>query len=177
MQHLVYELPRIPLPRLSEKGYEQPSKRGFRRCGDAKMGLKVPFRWSTRQHRRLFRPFSDSLSRLDFSHFQKGRVGYARHPSAQREAIEVPTLPEQMIRALAPFAPLFSKRLWQHVLVLVAGAILAPGCRTVSSTLRAMGLDQEKRFHPYHRVLSRASWSALEASRVLLRLVVETFVP
>ena len=87
------------------------------------------------------------------------------------------TLPEQMIRALAPFAPLFSKRLWRHVQVLVAGAILAPGCRTVSSALRAMGLDQEKRFHRYHRALSRASWSSLKASRVLLRLLVETFVP
>src|SRR5215218_8671701 len=49
------------LERLSEKGCEQPSKRGFRWCGDAKMGLKVPFRWSIRQHRRLFRPFSDGL--------------------------------------------------------------------------------------------------------------------
>ena len=87
------------------------------------------------------------------------------------------TLPEQMIRALAPFAPLFSKRVWQQVRVLITGAILAPGCRTVSSALRAMGLDQQKRFHRYHRVLSRASWSSLEASRVLLRLLVETFVP
>src|SRR5215210_5386427 len=82
-----------------------------------------------------------------------------------------------MIRALAPFAPLFSKRLWRHAQVLVAGAILAPGATTVSSALRAMGLDQQKRFHRYHRVLSRASWSSLEASRVLLRLLVETFVP
>ena len=40
-----------------------------------------------------------------------------------------------------------------------------------------MGLDQEKRFHRYHRALSRASWSSPEASRVLLRLLVETFVP
>jgi hypothetical protein len=40
-----------------------------------------------------------------------------------------------------------------------------------------MGLDQQKRFHRYHRVLSRANWSNLEASRVLLRLLVETFVP
>ena len=87
------------------------------------------------------------------------------------------TLPEQMIRALAPFAPLFSKRVWQHVQVLVAGAILAPGSRTVSSALRAMGLDQEKRFHRYHRVLSRARWSSLKASRVLLGLLVEMFVP
>ena len=30
------------------------------------------------------------------------------------------------------------------------GAILAPGQRTVSSALRAMGLDQHKRFHRYH---------------------------
>jgi hypothetical protein len=89
----------------------------------------------------------------------------------------VRTLPEEMIRALAPFVPLFSKRLWRHVQVLVTGAILATGCRTVSSALRAMGLDQEKRFHRYHRVLSRARWSSREASRVLLRLLVETFVP
>ena len=82
-----------------------------------------------------------------------------------------------MIRALAPFAPLFSKSVWQHVQVLVAGAILAPGRRTVSSALRAMGLDQEKQFHRYHRVLSRASWSSREVSRILLGLLVEAFVP
>jgi DDE superfamily endonuclease len=82
-----------------------------------------------------------------------------------------------MIRALAPFAPLFSKSVFQHVQVLVTGAILAPGHRTVSSALRAMGLDQHKRFHRYHRVLSRASWSSREVSRILLGLLVETFVP
>jgi hypothetical protein len=87
------------------------------------------------------------------------------------------TLPTTMIRLLEPFAPLFSKSVFQHVQVLVAGAILAPGRRTVSSALRAMGLDQHKRFHRYHRVLSRASWSTLEASRILLGLLVEAFVP
>ena len=61
--------------------------------------------------------------------------------------------------------------------MLLIGAILAPGARTVSAALRAMGLDQQKRFHRYHRVLSRASWSSLEAGRVLLGLVVEAFVP
>jgi hypothetical protein len=86
------------------------------------------------------------------------------------------TLPATMIQVLAPFAPLFSKSVFQHVQVLVAGAILAPGGRTVSSALRAMGLDQHKRFHRYHRVLSRARWSSLEASRVLLGLLVEAFV-
>ena len=87
------------------------------------------------------------------------------------------TLPAEMIRVLTPFAPLFSKSVWQHVQVLVAGAILAPGKRTVASALRAMGLDNERRFCRYHRVLSRASWSSREASRVLLGLLVQTFVP
>jgi hypothetical protein len=89
----------------------------------------------------------------------------------------VHTLPTMMIRVLAPFAPLFSKRVWEHAQVLLAGAILAPGKRTVSSALHAMGLSQEKRFHRYHRVLSRASWSSREVGRVLLGLLVEMFMP
>src|SRR5215212_9351675 len=87
------------------------------------------------------------------------------------------TLPPEMVQALAPFAPLFSKRVWQHAQLLLVGAILAPGKRTVASALRAMGLDREKRFHRYHRVLSRAGWSSRKASRVLLGLLVEAFVP
>jgi DDE superfamily endonuclease len=82
-----------------------------------------------------------------------------------------------MIRVLAPFAPLFSERVFRHVQVLLAGTILAPGKRTVSSALRAMGLGQQKCFHRYHRVLSHASWSSVKASRILLRSLVEVFVP
>ncbi len=87
------------------------------------------------------------------------------------------TLPATMIRVLAPFTPLFSERVFRHVQVLLAGAILAPGRRTVSSALRAMGLDQHERFHRYHRVLSRAGWSSREVGRVLLGSLVEAFVP
>src|SRR3712207_1294714 len=86
------------------------------------------------------------------------------------------TLPPKMVQALAPFAPLFCERVFRHARVLLIGAILAPGARTVSSALRAMGLDREKRFHRYHRVLSRARWSGLEASRILLGLLLEAFV-
>ncbi len=86
------------------------------------------------------------------------------------------TLPATMLQLLASFAPLFSARVFEHVGVLLAGAILAPGKRTVASALRAMGLDQERNFCRYHRVLSRAVWSGREASRVLLRLLVEAFV-
>ena len=65
-------------------------------------------------------------------------------------------LPPMMVQVLAPFAPLFSKRVFRHAQVLLIGAILAPGARTISSALRAMGLDQERRFHRYHRVLREA---------------------
>jgi hypothetical protein len=88
----------------------------------------------------------------------------------------VRALPPKMVQVLAPFAPLFSKRIWQNAQLLLVGAILAPGRRTVSSALRAMGLDQYKQFHRYHRVLSRASWSSVEASRILLGLLLEAFV-
>ena len=87
------------------------------------------------------------------------------------------TLPPMMVQALAPFAPLFSKRVWRNAQILLMGTILAPGSRTVGSALRAMGLDHEKRFHRYHRVLSHARWSSLKASRVLLGLLVEMLVP
>ena len=87
------------------------------------------------------------------------------------------TLPTKMIQILAPFAPLFSERVWVHVQVLLAGTILAPGKRTVASALRAVGLEDERRFCRYHRVLSRARWSSKEVSRILLGLLVEAFVP
>jgi hypothetical protein len=120
--------------------------------------------------------YSPCCLELDFSHFGAKGVGYARHQSPLKEVIEVHTLPPKMVLVLAPFAPLFSKRVWQHAQLLLMGAILAPGRRTVSSALRAMGLDQHKRFHPYHRLLSRARWSSLEASRILLGLLIGTFV-
>ena len=82
-----------------------------------------------------------------------------------------------MIQVLAPFAPLFSERVFQHVRLLLAGTMLAPGKRTVASALRAVGLQEEKRFCRYHRVLSRALWSSREVGRVLLELLVETFAP
>ncbi len=87
------------------------------------------------------------------------------------------TLPPAMILLLRPFVPLFSKRVWLHVQVLLAGALLAPAQRTVTAALRVMGLGQTPHFQRYHRVLNRASWSPLAVSRVLLRLLVAAFVP
>lgn len=87
------------------------------------------------------------------------------------------TLPVELTPLIIEFQPLFSKPVWQHAKVLLAGAILAIGKRTVTSCLRVCGLAHEKGFQNYHRVLNRARWSALSASRLLLRLLVAAFAP
>lgn len=56
---------------------------------------------------------------------------------------------------------------------MVVGAILAPGKRTVSSLLRVMGLSAISNFARYHHVLSRAVWSPLRGSQILLGLLVK----
>lgn len=89
----------------------------------------------------------------------------------------MPTESLTLAAVLTQFAPLFSRRVWAHAQLLLIGAILAPGIRTVTAILRVMGLAHTRRFQRYHRVLSRARWSSRAASRVLLRLLVDTFVP
>ena len=85
-------------------------------------------------------------------------------------------LPPAIIHVLRHFEPLFSERVWEWAKILLIGAILAPGKRTVTSALRVMGLSQEKQFQNFHRVLNRATWSSRAASCVLLRLLVAAFV-
>ena len=77
-----------------------------------------------------------------------------------------------IVPVLLHFAPVFSDRVWKHAMVLVVGAILSPEKRTVTAALRVMGLSEEKQFGKYHRVLSRAVWSSLALSRILLGLLV-----
>jgi len=86
-------------------------------------------------------------------------------------------LPPWVAALLAPFAPLFSRRVWGHAQVLLAGAPLSPAQRTVAAALRATGLAQDAQFHRYHRVLSHARWSGLAAGRTLLALLVAAFAP
>jgi hypothetical protein len=87
------------------------------------------------------------------------------------------TLPAELLPLIVEFTPLFSKIVWEHAKVLLAGAILARGKRTVTVCLRVMGKSQEVHFQNYHRVLNRARWSALATSQILLRLLVSTFAP
>jgi hypothetical protein len=84
-------------------------------------------------------------------------------------------LPDSYFTLISHFRSHFSNRIWKLALVLLVGAILAPNKRTVSACLRIVGLQREKRFLKYHRVLSRAVWSSLALSRTLLLLLVSTF--
>jgi DDE superfamily endonuclease len=77
---------------------------------------------------------------------------------------------------LTPFAVAFTTPTFRHALVLVSGTILASGRRTVAAALHAVGLGEERRFTTYHRVLNRGVWSALVLSRLLLDLLVRTFL-
>jgi len=86
-------------------------------------------------------------------------------------------LSDTIMAYLLPFAPLFTRPTWRHVPLLVVGAILAPGWRMVSSILRVRGHRDDAAFSTYHRVLNRAVWSSLGASRILLGLLIATFAP
>ena len=80
------------------------------------------------------------------------------------------SLPIAFRSAIGVFAPVFSRPVWQHVTVLLTGAVLAPGKRTVTAILRIRGRRAASDFQTDHRVLHRAVWSSLTASRLLLRL-------
>ena len=75
------------------------------------------------------------------------------------------------------FRPCFTAPVWNRVLVLVAGAVLAPGKRTVTQALRLMGLADEPRFRRYHEVLSRARWDARAVARRLLLYMIDRLLP
>ena len=87
-------------------------------------------------------------------------------------------LPARFATLVLAFAAVSSQqRTWRRAELLLIGAILAPGKRTVTSLLRIVGLSREPRFTSYHRVLNRAAWDARAAARLLLGLLVAAFVP
>ena len=86
-------------------------------------------------------------------------------------------VPEALVCWLAVFRPSFTAPVWSHVLVLVAGAILAPGKRTVTQALRVMGLADRPGFGRYHEVLNRARWNSRDLARRLLRHLLAVLWP
>ena len=89
----------------------------------------------------------------------------------------MPSRPASMVVLWQPFAALFAARTWRKAQVWLVGAMLAPGQRTVSSALQVLGLQEQRDFARYHHVLSRAVWSPLAVSRVLLSLLLRHLAP
>ena len=83
------------------------------------------------------------------------------------------TLPDAIVSLLIPFATLFTSPTWRKAQVLLVGAILTPGQRTVVAALRVMGLSDDQNYARYHEVLNRAVWSSREVARVLLALLLQ----
>jgi hypothetical protein len=88
-----------------------------------------------------------------------------------------PLVPPVLAAWLSVFRPCFTAPAWNRVLILVAGAVLAPGKRTVTQALRVMGLAEAPDFRRYHEVLSRARWNARDMARRLLLHLVDRLVP
>jgi DDE superfamily endonuclease len=82
-----------------------------------------------------------------------------------------------LLQWFAPFASAFTAPTLRGVLVLIAGAILAPGRRTVTSALSILGLREIATFTTFHRVLNRNRWAPRDLARRLLHQLVDTFVP
>jgi hypothetical protein len=78
---------------------------------------------------------------------------------------------------MRPFRDQFTAAVWRHGLVLVCGALLAPGRRTVAAALRVMGLGEAAGFAVYHRVLSQGHWCSRALAHRLLLLLVAAFAP
>jgi hypothetical protein len=86
-------------------------------------------------------------------------------------------VPTRFAQVILCFAGLFCQRTWQYAQLLLMGAVLVPGARTVARVLRVLGLAGEAHFVNFHRVLSRAVWSPRVAARMLLGMLVRAFVP
>ena len=83
------------------------------------------------------------------------------------------TLPDAIVAVLVPFATLFTNPTWQKAQLLLVGAILTPGQRTVAAALRVMGRSNQDDYARYHEVLNRAVWSPREGARILLMLLLQ----
>jgi hypothetical protein len=99
-----------------------------------------------------------------------------RFPDPSPSSAAAAIVPPVLVSLMAAFRDFFTAPVWDHVLVLVTGAILTPGKRTVSAVLRIMGLSEAADFALYHHVLSQAHWDGRAIARKLLSLILERFL-
>jgi hypothetical protein len=100
-----------------------------------------------------------------------------RSPDPSPSPATAAIVPPAIVSLMAAFRDFFTAPVWDHVLVLVTGAVLTAGKRTVSAVLRIMGLADAADFALYHHVLSQARWDSRIIARKLLSLILERLLP
>ena len=95
----------------------------------------------------------------------------------QNKAVVGDPVPQILRQWLQAWRACFTAPSWEHVLVLVMGALLAPGKRTVTSCLRMTGRAEAANFATFHQIFNRARWSSRAVAKRLLGIVVERLVP
>src|SRR4051794_9640062 len=106
------------------------------------------------------------------------RKGWSPGATTQAEVCAMPTsVPEVLAVWMQPFGCFFTSAVWRHVLVLVAGVVLAPGRRTVTASLRVMGLDQEAGVAGYPPGLRLGRWASPALAPPPLPLPVSSLRP
>jgi hypothetical protein len=128
-------------------------------------------RWSVRDAADALTPLAVRVQLASTNAMSTHRT----HPGAAASHSDL--TPPILAGWLSAFRDCFTAPVWAHVLVLVAGAVLAPGKRTVSQALRVMGLAERPGFARYHDVLSRARWNGRAVARTLLAQVLDAFLP
>ncbi len=82
------------------------------------------------------------------------------------------TLPPVILAHLQPFRSIFlTNKTYFKAILLLTGALMCRGARTICSILRVLGLKGETAFSKYHQVLNRAKWEVLEGSKILLKQI------
>ena len=87
------------------------------------------------------------------------------------------SVPNILRQWLQPWRSCFTAPSWEHVLVLVMGALLVPGKRTISACLRMTGRIDARNFASYHQILNRVRWKEQCAAQPLLGAVIDKLVP
>ena len=83
------------------------------------------------------------------------------------------TLPDAIVPILAPLPCYSPTQTWQKAQLLLVGAILTPGQRTVTAALRVMGRRDPRDYARCHQVPNRAVWSSRAVPHVLLVLLLQ----
>jgi hypothetical protein len=82
----------------------------------------------------------------------------------------MPTLPKAILAHLLPFRVIFlTQKTFIKASLLIIGALMCQGARTICSLLRILGLKGETTFTKYHNVLNRSKWDILKGAKILLQ--------